>query len=121
MTQRDPLLAVRQMRHYAHEATQFAHGRCRADLDTDRTLGLALLQLLSVIGRASDNVPEDIQARHSAVPWKDLADRGNQLLRCYDTINFDIVWAVIQDELPPLVKQLDTILVETADARTVSA
>ena len=112
MTQRDPLLAVRQMGDYANEAMQFAHGRCRADLDTDRTLGLALLQLLSVIGRASNNVPDDIQARHSAVPWKDLADRGDRLPRCYDTINFDTVWSVIQDELPSLVEQLEAIVAD---------
>ena len=36
----------------------------------------------------------------------------NRLIHGYDTINFDIVWSVIQDELPSLVEQLEAIVAD---------
>ena len=114
MTRHDPVVTVRQMLDHARAAIEMARGRRREDIDTDRMLDLALVQLLAVIGRAADNVPEEVQARHSDVPWKVIADRGGRLIREYDTIDFDAVWSVIHDDLPLLVEQLEAIVADDA-------
>ena len=30
----------------------------------------------------------------------------------YDTVNFDIIWTIVQDDLPPLIEQLEAIIEE---------
>ena len=121
MTRHDPVAAIRHMRDHAAEAAEMARGRSREDLDTDRLLNLALVRLLAMVGEGARLVPEEFRARHAAVPWCDISDRGSRLIHGYDTINFDIVWAVIQDELPPLVEQLNTILCEDPRGRGESS
>ena len=41
-----------------------------------------------------------------------VTDLRNQLIHGYDTINFDILWTIIQDDLPPLIEQLEAIIGE---------
>jgi uncharacterized protein with HEPN domain len=110
MTRHDPYITVRQMLDHVREAIEIARGRRREHLDTDRLLNLGLVRLLNIVGEAATRVPEGFRAQNAAVPWRDMSDMRNRLVHAYDTINFDIVWSVIQDELPPLVEQLDAIV-----------
>ena len=55
-------------------------------------------------------VPEEFRSRYPKVPWRDVSDMRNRLIHGYDTINFDILWNIIQDDLPPLVTQLEVII-----------
>ena len=78
----------------------------------DRMLNLALVRLMEVVGEAATRIPEEFRSRHPQVPWRDVADLRNRLLHGYDTVNFDILWTIIQDDLPPLIAQLEVIIEE---------
>ena len=86
----------------------------RADLDTDRMLNLALVRLVEVIGEAASRVPEAVRARYPDVPWRQTVGMRNRLIHAYDAVNFDILWAIIREDLPPLTEQLEAILEEGA-------
>lgn len=49
----DPRVRLRHMLDHAKEAVAMAQGRKRADLDTDRSLNLALVRLLEIVGEAA--------------------------------------------------------------------
>ena len=85
-------------------------GRARADLDTDRMLNLSLVRLMEVVGEAAVRVPEEFRARHAHAPWRDVADLRNRLIHGYDTVDFDILWTIVHDDLPPLIEQLEAII-----------
>ena len=67
----------------AHEAIEFAQGRTRVDLNGDRKLVLALVKDVEIIGM-----------RH-------------RLVHAYFDINLDILWRTVQDDLPPLIAELE--------------
>ena len=113
MSRHDPMVRVRHMLDHAREAVEMVRGRSRADLDLDRQLNLALVRLMEVVGEAATGVPEEFRARHHQVPWRDVADLRNRLIHGYDTVDFDRLWAIIQDDLPPLIKQLEAIVEES--------
>ena len=73
-------------------------------------LNLALVRLMEVIGEAAGRVPEDIRSQHSQVPWRDITDLRNRLIHGYDSVDFDRLWTIIQDDLPPLIEQLEMIV-----------
>jgi uncharacterized protein with HEPN domain len=100
------------MLDHAREAVEMVRNRSRTDLDSDRMLNLALVRLMEVVGEAATRVPEEFRSRHPQIPWRDMADLRNRLIHGYDTVNFDILWAIIQDDLPPLIKQLEAIVEE---------
>jgi uncharacterized protein with HEPN domain len=112
MSRRKPMVYVRHMRDHAREAVEMARGRSRGDLDADRMLNLSLVRLMEVIGEASRRVPNEFRSGYPRVPWRDISDLRNQLIHAYDTVDFDTLWRIIQDELPPLIEQLESIIAE---------
>lgn len=112
MTRHDPVVRVRHMLDYAREAVEMIRGRTREDLDADRQLNLALVRLMEVVGEAAARVPEDFRQRHAGVPWRDIADLRNRLIHGYDMVNFDVLWVIVQQDLPTLIDQLQAIVQE---------
>ena len=121
MSRRDPMVAVQQMRDHGKEAMELAQNRSRADLDLDRMLNLALVRLLEVLGEAARRVPDDFRSRYPNVPWRQTTDLRNVLIHDYDTVDFDALWRIIQEHLPPLVQQLQTIIGENLPQTEVLA
>ena len=112
MSRRDPLVYVHQMLDHAREAWELTRHRSRDDLDADRVLSLALVRLMEVVGEASRRVPGDFRSRFPELPWAGMIDLRNRLIHAYDEIDFDIVWSIVQNDLPPLITQLEAIISE---------
>lgn len=106
----DALARVQHMLDYAREASDMAQGRVRADLDTDRMFNLALVRLVEVVGEAASWVESDFRALHPQVPWRDIVATRNRLIHQYDQVDLDTIWRIVQDDIPPLVAQLNAII-----------
>jgi uncharacterized protein with HEPN domain len=71
------------MLDYSREAVALLRDRKRADLDRERTLGLAILRCVEIVGEAAGRVPVDIQFNNVI-----KISRGRKLLACaIDVIN----------------------------------
>ncbi|MGH7491103.1 MAG: HepT-like ribonuclease domain-containing protein [bacterium] len=44
------------------------------------------------------------------MPWQDIIGMRHRLVHGYDEIDLDVVWEVIQQDLPPLIEELKRIL-----------
>lgn len=84
-----------------------AAGRTREDLDEDRQLNLSLVRLLEIVGEAANRLPEDERARYPGVQWQDIVDLRNRLIHGYDAVDFDILWQIIEIDLPELIEALE--------------
>jgi len=113
MAQRDPAIALRHMLDSAREAIELARGRTRADLDTNRLLNLALVRLLEVAGEAANRVPADERAHHPRIPWAAMVGMRNRLIHAYENVDLDIVWKIVVDDLPDLVRALEALFPRT--------
>ena len=112
MSRHDSLVCVRQMLDHAREATAMVRGRTRADLDSDRMLNLSVMRLLEVMGEAATRIPDDYRLKYAQVPWREAIGLRNRLIHGYDVINLDMVWAVLQEDLPRLIAALEEIVDE---------
>ena len=117
MTEDDTLMRLIHMLDYSKEAVDMAQARSRADLDTDRMFNLALVRLIEVVGEAASKVVREFRLNHPEVPWRVIVDTRNQLIHGYDDIDFDEVWLIIQDDLPPLISQLQAIVTAARHSR----
>ena len=75
MSRRSSVALLKDMLDHAKEAVTFAHGKSRADIDSDRLLNLALVRLLEIIGEAASQIPKSKQRRMLRFP-------GRRLLAC---------------------------------------
>lgn len=112
MSRHDPMVRVRHMLDHTREAVEMVKGKTRADLDADRQLNLALVRLVEVIGEAAARIPDDFRALYPQVPWRQIVGMRHRMIHDYDVIDFDILWAVLRQDLPPLIEQLEGIVRE---------
>jgi uncharacterized protein with HEPN domain len=110
MSEHDSEVRLHHMLDYAREAVLLARGKTRSDLDTDRVLNLALVQLVTMVGEAANRVPREIQAQYPEITWPVIVGTRNRLIHGYDIINFNILWETITEDLPPLIAALEKIL-----------
>ena len=112
---RDDEIRLRHMVDAAREASSFAAGRTREDLDTDRQLVMALVKEIEIVGEAAARVSEATREHMSNIPWDELIGMRNRLVHAYFDVNLDIVWQTVQEDLPKLVALLEPV--EPPDAR----
>lgn len=75
-------------------------------------LALALVRLLEIIGEASRNVSAETRLAYPDVPWQQMAATRNRLIHGYFDVDFDIVWAIVAVDLPPLIPRLHEIVAD---------
>ncbi|HEX9017823.1 MAG TPA: DUF86 domain-containing protein [Anaerolineaceae bacterium] len=110
MTRRDPSIAINQILEHAREAVEICHGKTRADLDSDRLLNLALTRLIEIIGEAANRVPESTRVKYPELPWMQMVGARNRLIHGYDSVDLNIMWAIVTNDLPVMIKQIETIM-----------
>ncbi|MBI5197642.1 MAG: DUF86 domain-containing protein [Nitrospirae bacterium] len=103
MTRHESMVRLRHMLDHAREAVEMVKGRVRSDLDTDRQLNLSLVRLLEIIGEAASRVPREECDRYPDIPWSDIVGLRNRLIHGYDDVDFDILWQILTDDLPPFI------------------
>ena len=103
---------LQHMLDAALKARQFTAGRTRADLDSDEMLMLSLTRLLEILGEAAKAVPDDIKQQRSDIPWQQISGTRNRLIHGYYHVDLDIVWAIVTQDLPPLIEALQELLSE---------
>lgn len=111
MSKRDDRVSVRQMLDHAREAVALVRERSRRDLDIDRLLSLSLTRLMEIIGEAASRVSEGFREAHAQVAWAEIIGLRNRLIHGYDVVDLDILWEIIQRDLPSLVSALERILI----------
>jgi uncharacterized protein with HEPN domain len=62
---------------------------------------------LEVVGEAAARVTAPTRSRLSAVPWQSIVGMRNRLIHGYDEVDLDVVWEVVEKDLPPLIEALD--------------
>jgi len=110
MTRHDDTMRLRHMLDYATEAVEMAGGRQQRDLESDRQLSLALTRLVEIVGEAAARVSAEGRERWQGIPWRGVVGLRNRLVHGYDAVDMDILWAIVQDDLPPLIAELSRIL-----------
>jgi len=97
----------------------FTAGSDFAQFLADTRTGYAVRYALLMVSEASRRLPDDLKARHSHIPWRNVADLGNVYRHEYHRVSDIAVWKTVTDHLPPLkavvVAELATL--PTADPR----
>ena len=93
----------------------FVAGMTLDRFKTDRKTFDAVIRNLEVIGEAVKNVPEHVRAKHAVIPWQRIAGLRDILVHHYFGVDADIVWDLVQNKVPELSKQIQTILNEPSE------
>jgi len=109
MTQHDGGTRLRHMPDAAQEALALIEGKPRSEVDSDRVLSSAIVRLREIVGEAANHVSESLRLQHPNIPWADIVGLRNRLIHGYDSIDMDVLWQVLNKDLPVLTQQLRVI------------
>lgn len=99
------------MREAAQRAVTFTQGKARADLEADeQLLGFAVVRAIEVVGEAASKITPAARQQLPQIPWHNIIGMRNRVIHDYLNVDYDIVWAVVTQNLPPLIAQLDAVL-----------
>ena len=110
MSRRDPEVALRQMLDYSREAMILSKGKSAEELVYDRVLCLAIVRLMEIVGEAANRVPREKRSEHPEIPWTQIISLRNRLIHGYDAIDYEILWQILNHDMPELVFSLERIL-----------
>ena len=68
----------------------------------DEKTRAAVERKMLIISEAAIRLRENAETLCPDVPWRDIRGIGNWLRHQYDSVEAEIVWNTIQDDLPPL-------------------
>ena len=109
MSRKDPNVYLAHARDCAARVLVYTQGD-RNSLSDPMTQD-AVLRNLEIIGQCfKDANIELLEEEYPDVPWRDVAAFRNVLAHAYLGINLDIVWEIIDQQLPALICRLNQIL-----------
>lgn len=97
------------------ECRRFVEAMSYADFCADAKTMKAIVWNIATIGEAAGQVPDAVRQVYPLVPWADIRGMRNHIVHGYDRIDPEIVWQVVQVELPPLVPELERIVREAEE------
>lgn len=78
--------------------------------ENDELIQIWIIHHLQIIGEASASMSEGFITQHPEVPWQDIADFRNILVHEYFRVDTDIVWSIVEREIPNLKRNIEQIL-----------
>ncbi len=81
-------------------------------LDDEKTID-AVVRNLEIIGEATRQLPDEFTAKHSHIPWRQMAGLRNRIVHAYFGLDLDLIWAIIQTDLPRLQQQVQALIDNT--------
>jgi uncharacterized protein with HEPN domain len=101
---------IGHMLDMSQKALDFTSGVTKDGYDQDETLRLALTHLIQVIGEAARHVSLAFQEAHPEIPWHEIMGMRHRIVHDYMSVDEDVVWEIVQQDLPPLIAALRKIV-----------
>jgi uncharacterized protein with HEPN domain len=112
MTALNDDIRLRHMLDTAKQAIAFMAGRSKLSLDADAMLLLAVVKAVEIVGEAAAKITKERQADIPQIPWSQIISMRNRLTHAYFDIDTDVVWQTIVEDLPELIRELETVIDE---------
>jgi uncharacterized protein with HEPN domain len=113
MLSRSPKLYIQDILQACDDILNFTQAMNKAaDLQNDRRTFLAVVHSLEIIGEAARQTPKSFKERHPEIPWRETASLRNVIAHEYFGLDIEIIWDVIQTQIPVLAEQIRLIKFE---------
>ena len=70
----------------------------------------ATLRNLELIGEAATHIPSEVREAHPEIQWRRIIATRNRLAHGYSGIDDDVIWNIIQGDVPKLLPALRKLL-----------
>jgi uncharacterized protein with HEPN domain len=91
---------------------EYVEGFSISDFRNDYKTVDAVIRNFMIIGEATRNIPAEIKARYSDVPWDEMYLLRNKVSHEYFGIDYEIIWDIVSNYIPENRVQIEKVLSE---------
>lgn len=78
----------------------------------DRVCFYGLSKMVEIIGEAAYMITKEYKSVHREIPWRQIEGMRHILVHGYFSISADVLWDVIQNDIPRLIPVLEQYTAE---------
>ena len=82
------------------------------NLKTDTILFYGISKMVEIIGEAAYMITNDFKDTHTELPWRQMSGMRHILVHGYYTVRPEVLWDVIQNDIPAMIPILEKYLAE---------
>ena len=91
---------------------EYSGGMNEAAFGEDRKTQDAVIRNLAIIGEAARGLPDTVREKIPTIEWRKIIALRNILVHEYSGVNIAIIWDVITNHLPKLIREVKSLLKE---------
>ncbi len=110
MSERDFRLYCEDILDLGKAIQEFVNGMSYEEFCKDRKTCSAVVREFEVIGEAVGKLPDELKQQYPNVQWQDIKDFRNLLIHEYFGVDLEIVWKIIDEDLPILLANVPKIM-----------
>ena len=76
----------------------------------DRKTQDAIIRNIGIIGEAVKKLSDNLKSRYETVEWSEIAKTRDKLIHAYFGVDLDVVWDIINQDIPVLRIQIKDII-----------
>lgn len=84
--------------------------RGRESFEEDELIQNWVIRQLQILGEAATKISDDFQSKHPDMPWHKIIGMRNILVHDYFGIDVNIVWSIVEKDMPVLERQIKKLL-----------
>lgn len=84
----------------------FSLNLTKKELSSNRLKQSAIVRELEIIGEATKNISQAIKKKNPEIQWAKIAGTRDKMIHHYFGLDLNIIWAIINEDLPLLKKQV---------------
>lgn len=93
----------------------YAAGLDRDSFVEDRRTYDAIMRNIELIGESVTSIPADVREAHPEIEWRSMIGTRQHLIHASLAIDDDIVWDIVQTDIPDLLPNLRRLLASTGE------
>ncbi len=70
----------------------------------------ACIRRIEIIGEAAKNISKEFKEKYPKIEWAKIAGTRDVMIHAYFNVDLDIVWEIIDNDIPKLKKEISKIL-----------
>ena len=87
-------------------------GRSKKDFKENKDVKDASLRRIEIIGEATKNISTELRNKYNEIEWRKIAGTRDVVIHAYFSVDWDLIWEIIEKDLPILKNKISLILKE---------
>ena len=106
MTNKEDLVFIKHVLGAINDVKFSIKGLSKDNFIGSKDLKDATIRRIEIIGEAVKNISENTKNKYPKIEWKKIVGTRDRLIHAYFSVDLDITWDIIKNNLPVLEKQL---------------